>query len=313
MDKLLSNLINAFGVSGNEENVRKIIKEELKDIQCIINEDKLGNLIIKLGEGHEKMMFCAHMDSIGFIVSFIEESGLIRVEKIGDFSSSDVIHNPIRFENGTIGKLYLSREQLFIDIGIKGRDNVLKLIKEGDTACLMGSCLKVAEENIMSPNLDNRIGCYILLRLIKELKNTNKELYFVFSTQNELGGRGARAASHTISPDYCVVVDLEESGDTIEKKNNIKLGKGPIIKVMDKTLIMHEDIKKMLEESAQKLELKVQYIVSNSKSDGGTIHKEGLGIKTGELSIPCRYKHCSSEMINIRDIEDSIKLLKELA
>lgn len=313
MDKLLSNLINAFGVSSNEENVRKIIKEELKDIQCIINEDKLGNLIVKLGEGNEKMMFCAHMDSIGFIVSFIEESGLIRAEKIGDFSSSDVIHNPVRFENGTIGKLYLSKEQLFIDIGIKGRDNVLKLIREGDTACLMGPCLKVAEENIMSPNLDNRIGCYILLRLIKELKNINKEVYFVFSTQNELGGRGARAAAHTISPDYCVVVDLEESGDTIEKKNNIKLGKGPVIKVMDKTLIMHEDIKKMLEESAQKLELKVQYIVSSSKSDGGTIHKEVQGIKTGELSIPCRYKHCSSEMVNTKDIEDSIKLLKELA
>ena len=68
----------------------------------------------------------------------------------------------------------------------------------------------------------------------------------------------------------------------------------------------------MLEKSAEKSKLQVQYLVSNSKSDGGTIHKEGLGIKTGELSIPCRYKHCFSEIVNIKDIEDSIKLLKGL-
>lgn len=312
MDKLLNNLVNAFGVSGSEEDVRNIIKEELKDIQCIIGEDKLGNLIVKLGEGHEKMMFCAHMDTMGFMTSFIEDNGLIRVEKIGEVNSSDVAHNIIKFKNGTVGKLFLNKEQLFIDIGVNTREDVLKLVSEGDTACLVGSCLNMGEENIISANLDNRVGCYILLRLIKELKNINKEVYFLFSTQNELGGRGARAAAHTIKPDYCIVVDLEEAGDVREEKNNIKLGNGPIIKVMDRTLIMHEDIKKMIEESAQKLKLKVQYVVSNSKSDGGTIHKEGLGIKTGEVSVPCRYRHCSSEMVNTKDIEDSIKLLKEL-
>ncbi|WP_027626655.1 M42 family metallopeptidase [Clostridium lundense] len=313
MDKLLSNLVNAFGVSGNEDDVRNIIKDELKDTKCIISEDKIGNLIVKLGKGQEKMMFCAHMDTIGFMVSFIEDNGLIRVEKIGEFNSSDVVHNIVRFKNGTVGKLFLNKEQLFIDIGINTRKDVLKLVNEGDTACLAGSCLNVGEGNIISSNLDNRVGCYILLSLAKELQNINRETYFVFSTQNELGARGARAAAHTIKPDYCIVVDLEGSEDVIEGKNNIKLGKGPIIKVMDKTLIMHEDIKNMIEESAQKLKLKVQYVVSNSKSDGGTIHKEGLGVKTGELSVPCRYIHCSSEMINIKDIEDSIKLLKELA
>jgi endoglucanase len=312
MDKLLNNLVNAFGVSGSEGDVRNIIKEELKDIQCIVNEDKLGNLIVKLGEGQEKIMFCAHMDSIGFIVTFIEESGLIRVGKIGDFSSSDVINNLVRFKNGTLGKLTLNKEQLFIDIGVDRKDRVMQVVTEGDIASLVGSCHEIGEENIISPNLDNRIGCYILLRLAKGLKNIDKEVYFLFSTQHELGGRGARAAAHVISPEYCIVVDLEEAGDVFGGKNNIKLGKGPIIKVMDKTLIMHEDIKKMLEKSAEKSKLQVQYLVSNSKSDGGTIHKEGLGIKTGELSIPCRYKHCFSEIVNIKDIEDSIKLLKGL-
>lgn len=316
MDNMLSRLLSSFGVSGHENEVRKTIIEELKDIECDIKEDKMGNLIVKIGEGKEKMMLCAHMDELGLIATFIEDNGFIRVGSIGDFNTAEVVHNLVTFENGVVGKVGAVKSNpeigdLFIDIGVKTREEALTKVKEGYVASFLGDAVEI-DDKIISPGLDNRVGCYVLLRFIKEVKETNKELYFVFSSQAELGGRGARAASYAIAPDYCIVVDLEEAGDIPGGKNNIKLGAGPIITVMDRSLIMHHEIKEMLEKAAKEKEIQVQYAAVNRISDGGTIHKEGIGVKTGVLSIPCRYNHTISEMVCAEDIEKTVEVLKGL-
>ncbi|MGH4137616.1 M42 family metallopeptidase [Clostridium sp.] len=316
MDLMLEKLVSAFGVSSQEEEVRGVIREELEKIDCNINEDKMGNLIVKVGEGAEKIMFCAHMDEIGLIVTYIEDNGFARVSNVGGIHPCEIVHNFVVFQNGTMGKVGATKlepkvEDLFIDMGVSSREEALKKIKEGDTACLLCYGMEV-EDKIMSPCLDDRIGCYILLRMIKEIKKTKRELYFVFSTQEELGGRGARAAAYTIEPDYCIVLDTQEAGDYIGAEGNLELGKGPIIKIKDRTLIMHHEIKEMLEEASQKAGVKVQYGVSKGSTDGGNIHKENGGIRTGVLSIPCRYTHSISEMVSMKDVEDSISLLKEL-
>jgi endoglucanase len=316
MDNMLSRLLSSFGVSGHEDEVRKAIIDELKDVKCEIKEDKMGNLIIKLGEGSEKLMLCAHMDEIGLIATFVEDNGFIRVGSIGDFNIADVVHNLITFENGTLGKVAAAKTNaeigdLFIDIGVSTREEALKKVREGEVACFLGDALELGN-NIISPGLDNRVGCYILLKLIKELKETNKELYFVFSSQAELGGRGARAASFAIEPDYCIVVDLEEAGDSIGGKGNIKLGGGPVLTVMDRSLIMHHEIKESLEGAAKENNIEVQYASVNRISDGGAIHKEKSGVKAGVVSVPCRYNHSISEMVCISDIEKTVELLKNL-
>lgn len=316
MDNTLSRLLSSFGVSGHEDNVRKTLLEELKDVNCDIKEDKMGNLIVKLGKGSEKLMFCAHMDEIGLIATFIEDNGFIRVGSIGDFNAADIVHNFVQFENGTLGKIAAAKSNpeigdLFIDIGAKNREEALKKLREGDVACFLGDAVEV-ENNIIGPGLDDRVGCYILLRLLKEIKETDKELYFVFSSQAELGGRGARAASFGIEPDFCVVVDLEDAGDSIGGKNNIKLGAGPILTVMDRSLIMHHEVKERLETSAKDNNIAIQYASVNRITDGGTIHKEKCGVKTGVVSVPCRYNHSILEMVCMEDLEKTIKLLKGL-
>lgn len=315
MDVMLEKLLNAFGVSGHEGEVREVILEELKGIDCNVKEDKMGNLIVKLGSGTEKIMFCAHMDEIGLIATYIEDNGFVRVGSIGDFKPGNMVNNFTMFKNGTMGKIAATKAEpeigdIFIDLGIKGREEVLKVVKEADTACFIGEALEVGK-NIISPGLDNRIGCYILLRMIKEIKDTNKEVYFVFSTQQELGGRGARAAAFAIEPDYCVVIDIEQAGDVIGGEGNIALGAGPVVSIMDRTLIMHHEIKEMLDKAAGS-DIKLQYTYSTSITDGGTIHKEAGGIKTGVVSVPCRYKHTVSEMVCLEDVEAVIKLLKNL-
>lgn len=316
MDNMLRKLLSSFGVSGHEDEVRSVIIDELKDVKCDIKEDKMGNLIVKLGKGSEKLMLCAHMDEIGLIATYIEDNGLVRVGSIGDFNTADVVHNIIKFENGTLGKAAAAKANpeiadLYIDIGVKSREEALRKIGEGDVACFLGDAVEL-ENNIISPGLDNRVGCYVLLRLIKEFKGTDKELYFVFSSQAELGGRGARAASFAVEPEYCIVIDLEEAGDRIGGHGNIKLGSGPVLTVMDISLIMHHEIKEKLENAAKEKNVTIQYASVSRITDGGAIHKEKGGVKTGVLSIPCRYNHSISEMVCVDDIENTVEILKNL-
>lgn len=316
MDIMLERLLSSFGVSGHEKEVRKVILDELKDANCNIREDKLGNLIVKIGEGEKKLMICAHMDQIGIIATYVEDNGFIRVGSLGDFKCAEIVHNFVRFENGIIGKVGTSKDNpeigdLFIDIGKESREEVIKLVHEGEVACFIGHAVTL-DNRLLGPGLDNRIGCYILLRIIKEIKEVNSEIYFVFSSQAELGGRGARAASFAIEPEYCIVIDLEAAGDFIGGKGNIKLGKGPIVTVIDKSLIIHHEIKELVENAAKANNIELQYALSYRISDGGSIHKEKTGVKTGVISVPCRYNHSISEMVCLLDVEKTIELLKGL-
>ena len=316
MDCLLKSLVEAFGVSGREEAVRQVIKEELKDTNNEIREDKMGNIIVKMGTGEEKIMFCAHMDQIGIIVTYIEEKGIVRVGSVGDFKPEDMIHNFVQFNNGVVGKLCASKENpaigdMYIDLGLNSREEVLKLVKEGDTGRFIMSYNTLGGKEI-GPNFDDRIGCYVLLRMIKEIKVSSKELYFVFSTQKELGGRGARAAAYSIEPDYCIVVDVEGAGDVPGAKGNVKLGEGPVVSIINKTLILDNEVKSLIEKAAEEAEVKLQYSISTENTDGGLIHKEVGGIKTGVVSIPCRYLHTVSEMISMEDVEKTIRVLMNL-
>lgn len=312
MDNILKELLETYGVSGNEEAVRDVIKRELSGLDCTIHEDKMGNLIAKLGQGEQKLMICAHMDQIGVIATYIEESGLIRVGSVGDFNAEDAANSTVRFKNGTVGRLCRSKDDMFVDIGASNKAEVLCKIKEGDTACFIGAIQEFNEDKIAAPNLDDRIGCYILIKLAKEMKAKGREIYIVFSTQEELGARGSRAAAFAIDPDICIVVDVEKAGDVIGGEGNVKLAAGPVIKVIDKTLIMHHEVKGMLENAAKESNLSIQYTVSSGKSDGGSIHKERSGIKTGELSIPIRYKHTGAEMVSLKDVNAALKLLSNI-
>ena len=316
MDCLLNKLVTAYGVSGREEAVRQVIREELLEVNCHIREDKMGNIIVKLGAGEEKIMFCAHMDQIGVIVTYIENSGIVRVGSVGDFKLVDMIHNFVEFSNGTVGKLCASKENptiedMYIDLGLNSREEVLKLVKEGDTARFIMAYNTLGGKEI-GPNFDDRIGCYVLLRMIKEFKESSKEVYFVFSTQKELGGRGARAAAYAIEPDYCIVVDVEGTGDVPGGQGSLKLGEGPVVSIINKTLILDHEVKEMLDKAAEGAEIKLQYSISTENTDGGLIHKEVGGIKTGVVSIPCRYLHTVSEMISMDDVEKTIKVLNNL-
>lgn len=324
MDKLFEDLIGAFGVSGHEEEVRSVIIEHLNSLDIENYVDTMGNVIASIGKKNQpeehRVMITSHMDTMGFIVLYIEENGFLRVGKVGEFDETTFINNLVEFENGNSGRVCISKKDgsladIYIDMGAESREEALELVQEGDV-CVIASNIIEGEKNIIAPFLDNRVGCYMALKAIENLKNNKevfekleKEIYFVFSTQQVLGGRGARAASYTLNPMYALVIDGEVSGDNCGGNGKLALGKGTAIKFMDKTMIMHHEIKESLEKVYEIIGKKPKYVFGEESSDGSTIHKHGNGVKTGTIVYPVRYKNTNMEMVSYSDIDEGIKVI----
>lgn len=309
MDKLLKDIVEVFGVSGHESKVSQFIKQQLKDMECEITEDKLGNIIVKKGCGEKKVMVSINMDVKGLIAYYIEEDGKVRIHNLGDIEADNVVNKLVEFESGVSGEV-LSYDKgkhefrdLYVDLGFKTRKAALNYVKEGDAACFKGSIYE-EEDNIVGSNLSNRIACYVMLRLIKDACKCNKEVYFVFSVQGELEARGARAAAFDIKPDLCFALSTEN-------EKYIKLGNGPVIIAMQKGLIMHSDIKELLIKEAKKMDMSVQLCVSDEISDGSTVHKEVGGVPTGTIAVPCQNKGTIKETVNLKDVQKTIDLIKK--
>lgn len=318
----MEKLIRAFGVSGKENYIKDIIKQELeniknsKKINIDIKEDTIGNLIVRLGKGNERIMICTHMDNAGVIATLVEETGFVRVSPIGNLKPEKLIRSFVKFENGTLGRVDASeanpsRDDLFVDLGVSNKEVANQNIKEGDLAEIIGQGF-ISDNRVVAPNLHSKLGCYTLLNIIKgikEVENLNKEFYFVFTSQMEVGFRGARAAASEIKPGIAIVLDSIEAEDYIGGNATLKLEGGPVMCIYDKSLVIHNDVKKVIEDAAEKLSISIQYSIGNDRNEGGLIHKETGGIKTGVIEIPCRYMHTSGEMMSLKDIENIVSLI----
>jgi len=322
MFNLVKRLTDTFGVSGNEEDIREVIKSEITGHVDDIYVDPLGNLIAVKKGTKKKIMLAAHMDEIGIMATFIDEKGFIRFANVGWVSQYYALCQRVKFRNGTIGAVFyeekleemknLKLSKMYIDIGAKNREDAEKRVRIGDTACFVGEAVQEGDM-IISKSLDDRSGCAVLIKTIKELPETENELYFVFTVQEELGLRGAKTSAFGIMPDMAIAVDVTDTGDTPEcELMEVKCGGGPAIKIKDRSIMVHPDVKRLLEESARELGIPYQYeVLEKGGSDPGAIHLTGGGIPSGAVSIPCRYIHSPVETVNINDLENAVKLLKK--
>ncbi|MDI6600698.1 MAG: M42 family metallopeptidase [Thermoanaerobacteraceae bacterium] len=320
MKKLLRRLISIYGPSGNEEEIKEAIKEEIKGYVDEIRADTMGNLIaVKKGNG-PKVMLAAHMDQIGLIVTYIDDKGFLRFAPVGGFNVTDLVDRKVRFKNGTVGVVSYENEikeikdvtlnNMYIDIGASSREEAISMVKVGDVAVYYtpfgennGKCTSCA--------MDNRAACALLVEVIKSLKDSPHEIYFVFTVQEELGLRGATTAAYAIEPYAAIAVDVTDTGDTPKSlPMAVKLGAGPAIKVLDQSVMVHPAIKNIMIEEAEKLGIPYQMeVLKTGGTDSGAIALSKSGVPTGCLSIPCRYIHSDSEMVDISDIENGVKLL----
>ena len=314
----------AHGPSGDEGGIRAVIEAMAAPYADEVRADTMGNLIVhKAGQG-PKVMFAAHMDSIGFIVTHIEEEGFLRVGKLGGISPKEAVYTPVRFQNGVrgcfvpeekadFGKLKL--DECYLDIGARNEAEAKKLVRVGDTA-VYDTPIFQSGENITSPYLDNRVSCAILLGALERIPNSPNDLYFVFTVQEEVGLRGSKTAAWAIQPDYAVAVDVTDVDDTpgSEKSGTVQLGKGAAIKVMDSSVICHPAMVRLLDETAREADIPTQRdILRAGGTDAGAIHITGAGVLTGGISLPCRYVHTPVETASLEDCEACIRLAAAFA
>ena len=316
----------AFGPSGREDAVREAIAAVAGEYIDEITTDALGNLICRKKGTGKKLLFAAHMDSIGVVATWIDDKGFIRFSQVGGLFKGDLINIVVRFANGTRGVISyeektpfkdLTMDNLFIDIGAKDKADAEKYVQVGDFAVFEAPRF---EQNgvLCGPYLDNRIGCVTLLMMMEQLAQaeTENDLYFVFTVQEEVGLRGAGPAAFAIQPDLAVAVDVTDTGDLPEQKYPMacEMGKGPAVKIMDSSVICSPEVVKLLDDTAKELGIPSQHeILKFGGTDTAMLQKTRMGALAGAVSIPTRYIHSPSEMCSETDVENAAKLLAAVA
>lgn len=327
--ELVKRLCDTYGPSGREDNIRKIIESNIQKYCKKIEVDRLGNLIAhvrpkgagkaKRGNG-DKIMFCAHMDEIGLIITHIDKNGFLRFTNVGGIFPERILFERVIFENGTIGVIGVETKRetpkpayldnMFIDIGAKNKEEAQTMVRIGDIAAFYQQAVNI-NKRLSAKALGDRIGCYCLIETIKRIKSNKDDLYFVFSVQEEVGLRGARTGAYAITPKYAIAVDVTITGDIPESpKMDVSIGKGVAIKVKDSAFIGHPLINDKLVSYARKMKIPYQLeILERGTTDAAIIQIVKEGALSGVLSIPTRYVHSTNEVCDFADVEATIKLL----
>lgn len=319
MKKLIKKLTEAYGPSGNEEQIREIIRTEVGSLPDEVRVDPLGNLIaLKKGTGGGKrVMLSAHMDEIGLIISYVDEKGFLRAQPIGGVNVMTLAGSRVQFADGTIGVISPEKwaelkkdpelAKLYIDVGATNHDEA-----KGRLGQAAGFQRPFADlgQRLVAKAMDDRIGCAVLLEVLRKLNGSPHDVYFVFSVQEEVGLRGARTSAYGIDPEVGIAVDVTGSGDTPEAhKMAMKLGAGPCIKVMDGGMLSHPGINDLLIKAAESQGIPYQMeVLSGGTTDAMAIQLARSGVPASCVSIATRYIHTPSEMVDLDDVENAVKL-----
>jgi len=329
----LEKLSNACGVAGREEEVRSLMKNFLKPYVDEVKEDKLGNIIgIKKGKKNApKVMLAAHMDEIGLLVKIISKKGFIQFAKIGGIDDRILLAQKVIVYtekgplHGIIGskpphiqkeeerKRVLTCDELFIDIGAENQEQAKKMgVKIGDPVGFDIKFAKVGKNIVIGRAFDDRVGCAVMVEVMKRLEKTECTVYAVGTVQEEVGLRGATTAAFGIYPEVGIALDVTIAGDVPgvrEVEAPIKLGKGPSIEIADMGLIAHPKVVRLLVDVAE--ENKIPYQLETGlpgSTDAARISLTREGVPSGVISIPTRYIHSPSSLLSLEDAEKTVKL-----
>ena len=322
MKELIKKLTETYGPSGHEERIREVIRAEIEGLADEVRVDALGNLIaLKRGKGGgKKVMLAAHMDEIGIIVTHVDEKGFLRFAPVGGVRPLTLLGGRAVFADGTVGTFGMEKrepeeakkiptfDKLYLDVGAKDKESVP--VKVGDVACFQRPFVAQGDR-LIAKAFDDRIGCAVLIQVMRDLKETPHDVYFVFSVQEEVGLRGATTSTYGIQPDLGISVDVTRTGDTPEAHPMaVSLGAGPAIKVKDGRMLAHPAVKDLLVRTAEELGIPYQLeVLERGTTDAAAIQISREGVPAGCLSIPCRYVHTPSEMVDYNDVTNAVKLL----
>jgi endoglucanase len=323
--KLLFKLMEADGVSGKEGEVRKVIQKEIKNYVDEIFVDQMGNLVAHKNGKNPTIVFAAHMDEIGLMVRSVDDNGNIYFMGVGGIEPMSLIGQRVVFEgkSGDIKGIITSEEMtdayeideippldtLFVDSGMTKTD----LEKEGVRG---GTYLILQQEpgdldkgkKFFGKALDDRIGCFMLIEMIKGKKCKN-DTYFIFTVQEEVGLYGSKTAMYNIDADMAIIAETTDADEHSKLRTKI-VGKGPCLTMMDSDTIANPCINRELEELAKKNKIPIQYDVSEGgTTDALSISLSKGGVPVGVIGIPVKNMHTTVGIACYNDIDSAIKLM----
>ena len=330
MLSLLQRLCEAPSVSGNEETVRDIIINEIRPF-CDFSIDALGNIIAyKKGktEASVRLMLDAHMDEVGLIITYISEDGRLKFSPVGIDAKvllgrrvkigniyGVISVKPVHLMDGDERKKMPKADSLCIDIGAESREDAVRYVKIGDAAVFDSGDSGFGDGKVIAKALDNRVGCAILIEMIKQ--EQPYDLIFTFTVQEEIGLRGAKTAAFFVVPDASIVVETTTAADIAgvsSDKQVCVLGNGPAISFMDNRTVYDKELYEMAfrtaEETGGKCQPKSAVAGGNN---AGAIHVSNSGVRTLAVSVPCRYLHTASGVVAVEDIDATLHLLGALS
>jgi len=330
--KLLKELCETPGIPGFEDRLRPIVRRELTPLVDDIQVDALGNLIgVKKKAGAPKLMIAAHMDEIGFVVSYIDEKrGLLRLVGLGghDPRNMQAQRVTVSTPNGDLpGVLYagvkpphlqtgnergksLKLSDFFVDLGLPAKE-VLEQVPIGSMVTLQRDFAEIGE-CVSCKALDNRVAIYIMIEALKQAQSSGFEVYAVATTQEEVGLRGAMTSAYGIAPDVGLALDTTLAADIpglAAHERVTQMGEGVAIKILDRSVLCHPRLVAGLRELADSRKIQWQNeVLPRGGTDAGTMSRVRSGIPSAVISIPTRYIHTTVEMINKADLAASIAL-----
>ncbi len=327
---MLKNLCLLNGASGNEKPVREYIIDKIKD-DCEYEVDSLGSIIAyKKGKNKsdKKIMLCAHMDEVGFIITDIDENGMLSFAPVGGIDPRATYDRVIEINGikGVIGlppvhlisndekKKAPDFKQLRIDIGADSREEAEKFVSLGDYAYFSSEWYEFGNGFIKSKALDDRIGCMLLIELIKS--DLEYDAYFCFNVQEEVGLRGSACTSYQVQSDISVILESTTAADLCGVTGGERvcvLGDGPVVSFMDGRTVYDSELYRLAHKTAEDSNIKWQTKTAVAGgNDAGAIQTSGKGSRVLAVSLPCRYIHSGSSVVKESDIDETRKLLKAL-
>lgn len=334
--ELLRKLTDAFGPSGFEDEVRDIIQELVAPLVDEVRVDTLGNLIAtRRGAGSRTLMLDAHMDEIGFVVSYIEEGGFLRFTQTSGWDARIVAAHALTIltDNGAKVKGMIGTapphilqpaerekphrlEDLFVDIGATSAAEVAELgVRIGSPAVIAYPFEQLNDRVVMARALDDRAGCAVLIRVLEALQGqpTDATVVANFAVQEEVGLRGAGTAAYQIDPDIAIALEGTIAADVPgvpAPRQPTRQGRGPAISIIDNSMIARPQMVRALTGVAEDEGIPYQFkLPSFGGTDAGAIHRTRGGVLAGAVSLPCRYIHSPYALLRLDDFEHAVRLV----
>lgn len=332
---ILLDILTVPSPSGSEQLLTKKFSDYMAPIVDRVSIDSIGNTIAyKKGMGNGKrVMIVSHADEVAMMVTYIDDNGFVHFQEVGAIDTNILpeqlveIHHEDKIVYGVIGKkpLHLQEkseyakdwatEELWIDLGVKGKDEAEELVEVGDYITYKTQPTIVQNNNIVSKSLDDKSGLAVIVKVAQGLKDEilDDDLYFVASVQEELGARGAQVAAQSIKPDVAIAVDTTHSVDypsvSPVRNGDISLGKGVVVtKGPNIDPMLAQQLTKLAKKND--IQFQTQAISHQTGSDINPIQLVEAGVKTALLSIPLRYMHSPNEVANMDDMKRAAELLK---